>query len=148
MEIAADHGPLQTVLLTVVSRNDDLNTLIAKDDDDVEYVDIRLRAVLTDTQSITIYPSIGSWILCARVESDHDWFVNWSEQIDKINIVVGNCILESDGTKWSIKNNEASLLDILTNIIAATQQIVVLYGNNPDYVKLQTASSLLNNLLQ
>jgi phage baseplate assembly protein gpV len=40
------------------------------------------------------------------------------------------------------------LSDIISNIIAAVQQITVIYGNNPDYSKLTQAQTYLQNLLE
>ena len=50
--------------------------------------------------------------------------------------------------KYNIKNNSVSVKTIITEIIQAVQQIVVLQGNNPDYAKLTQALTDTNNLFQ
>lgn len=146
-KISGEEGPIQTILLKVVNRNDGEKTITAEDDDEVQYEDIRLAAILNSNKSIIIYPAAGSFVLCQRIEQDHDWMVIWAEKVDKMSINSGTSIMESDGTKWTIKNNAANLKDVIENIIEAVQQVVVMYGNNPDYAKLATASTLLNELM-
>ena len=50
--------------------------------------------------------------------------------------------------QFAIKNPTVTLKVILTEIVQAVQQIVVLQGNNPDYTKLAKAITDINNLLR
>ncbi|HJU46360.1 MAG TPA: hypothetical protein VJ647_06215 [Chitinophagaceae bacterium] len=50
--------------------------------------------------------------------------------------------------KFAITVDGNSLKDALTLIIQAVQQIVVMYGNNPDYGKLSEALTKVNNIFK
>lgn len=51
------------------------------------------------------------------------------------------------GSKYQLKKGSDTLLTALTDLIGAIEPILVIYGNNPDFVKLQSAKTKLNNLL-
>lgn len=61
-------------------------------------------------------------------------------------IVKGSSFLQ-DG-KFTISVDNDSLKDALTMLIEAVQQIVVMYGNNPDYTKLSQALTKVNNIFK
>lgn len=144
---AAKYGPRQTLLFTVVSVDEDALTCDAVDDDELEHL-LRLTPIVTSGQSVLQFPTQGKRVLAARFEDSGDWFVNWSEQYYKTVITIGKCVLETDGVRWTIKNDGANLKDILSNMIEATQVITVLMGSNPDYAKLIQAQADLNKLFQ
>jgi phage baseplate assembly protein gpV len=57
-------------------------------------------------------------------------------------------ILELSGnSKLGIKKGDDTLKQALTLINEAVTQIVVLYGNNPNYTKLLQAQQIINNIL-
>lgn len=146
-QFAGKYGPHQTALYTVTSVSEADNTCEAIDDDGVEFL-VRLMPIITDDQSIYQYPALGKMILAARLEDSGDWFICWAEQWTRMIIKIGRCTLETDGNKWTVKNDDANLKDVFTNIIEAIQVIAVIYGNNPDFAKLAEATTLVNNLLQ
>ena len=146
-DFSGKYGPHQTALYQVTSVSEADNTCEAVDEDEIEFL-IRLSPIITPGQSISLYPAVGKKILAARLEDTGDWFVCWAEQWTKIIYKIGNCILESDGVKWTIKNGNANMLDVFNKIIEAVQVIAVIYGNNPDFVKLAEAKTLIDNLLQ
>jgi|GEM_PF-4505989 len=144
---AALYGPHQTLLYTVENVDEAGMTCDVVDDDGLEHL-LRIAPIVTAGQSILQYPTRGKKVLAQRFEDSGDWFVKWAEQYYKTVITIGNCVLETDGEKWSIRNDKGSLKDILSGIIEAVQIITVLMGSNPDYVKLTTALNTVNELFQ
>lgn len=146
-DFSSKFGPHQTAIYQVVTVDEVAQTCEAIDDDGIEYL-VRLTPIVTPGQSILCYPQEGKKILAARLEDSGDWFVSWAEQNYKIVYRIGNCVLESDGQKWTIRNNAANMLDVFNNIIEAVQVVAVVYGSNPDFSKLASAKTLIQNLLQ
>lgn len=142
---AAKVGPHQTALYTVIDYDDEDMTCEARDEDDIDQL-IRIAPIVTEGQSMLIYPTRGKKILAARLEDSGDWFIAWAEQVDKVKWTIGNCFFESDGQKWTIRNDAGSIKDLVGYLIDAVSAILVVYGNNPDRTKLTQASNLLNAL--
>jgi hypothetical protein len=146
-KLAGNVGPLQTILAKVVSVNANEFTCLVEDED-VQISDVRLRPVLNTNESITVFPKTGSWVLIQRIEDDAEWIVIAVDEIDKYRIVVDDMVFEMSDNKFLIKKGADTLKDVIQLTIESVQQIVVLMGNNPDYVKLQTAMTKLNNIMQ
>ena len=145
-EIAAASGPAASMLGIVASINEQEGTCVLLNDD-IEIFDVRLRPVITGKESITIYPKAGAWALAVRVENENDWCLIATEEADKLRMKVGNCVFEiTDG--FLVQKSGDTLLDVVKLIIEACQQIMVLQGNNPNYVKLSQALAKANNLLK
>ncbi|MCG8399699.1 hypothetical protein LWS67_24740, partial [Bacillus atrophaeus] len=61
---------------------------------------------------------------------------------------IDNTLLKVNAEGISISKGEDSLIDVLTLIIDAVSEIMVLYGKNPNYLKLTEAKMKLNNILK
>ena len=118
------------------------------DDEGLEYYEVQLRCVLTANESETFYPAPGAYALAARIEDSETWVLLAAEKITKKRIVVNTAILETTANGHLLQKGSDTLKQVLTLVIQAVQQIVVLDGNNPDYVKLAQALTKVNNLLQ
>jgi hypothetical protein len=144
--LASVEGPVQTILAKVLNVNPELFICTVLDDE-TEINEVRLRPVLNGKQSITVYPKEGSWVLIQRIEEDLEWIVVAVDEIDKIRISIDDMLFEMKNGKYLVMSGDDSLKDVLRLIIEAMQVIMVIQGNNPDYVKLQTALDKLNNLM-
>lgn len=142
------YGPAPTLLATVVSVDESSFTCILKDDNYNEIPGVRLRPVLDGNQSVTLFPAVNSWALAVRIEADEEWMLIAAGVIDKCKVVIATTTLEQTAEGFKIEKGSSSLKTILTKMIEATQQILVVYGNNPDYTKLSEALSDVNNLLR
>jgi hypothetical protein len=141
-----EHGPLQTMLATVVSVDESELTCVV-DNDGTEIFDVQLRPVINGKESVTLIPKVDSQVLMARIEEDEAWMVIAADEITKLRCVVDDCEFEIENG-FLIKKGEDSLKQIIQLIIEAVQQIVVMQGNNPDYAKLVQATEKLNNVLK
>lgn len=145
-DLAATVGPLNTILVQVITVDVGAQTCDVIDDD-VEYYDVRLRPVINGNTCLTIYPKANTWVLIARIEDDDAWQVISVDEAEKITMKVGDSLFEMN-EGFLIKRGGDTLKEVLTLIVESVQQIMVMYGNNPNYTKLSQALTKINNLLQ
>ena len=121
-KLAAGVGPLQTLLATVVSVDEEEMTCVIADDD-MEIADVRLRPVLNGEEGITIFPKVGSWVLCTRIEEDAEWMVLAADEVDKYRIVVGDMLFEMKEGKFMVQSGTENLGKCLDDLILQIQAI-------------------------
>lgn len=148
----ADHagrfGPSPTLLAKVKTVNSSDKTVDLVDDDGLEIPGVRIKPVLDGSEGLTLFPKVDSWAIAVRVEDSEDWMLIASGEVDKWQLSIGQTLIEQTAQGLQIKKGADSLKDVLQMIIEATQQIVVLVGNGPDYAKLGQALVKLNNILR
>lgn len=120
--MAAKHGPLQTLLAEVVSVDEAAMTCVIREDG-VDVYDVRLRPVLNGKESLTIFPKVGGYVLASRIEDDEEWMVIAVDEMAKFRIVAGDTIYESDGSRFLIGNAQTSVKDILNDLVDETVKI-------------------------
>ena len=145
-KLAAEVGPINTILVKVISV-DPVELTCEVMDDTVIYYDVRLRPVINGKESITIFPKVNTWVLILRIEEDHTWQVVSVDEADKVRVVTNNTQFEI-GEGFLIKKDTDTLKETLTLIIESIQKIIVLEGTNPDRIKLAKALIKVNNLLR
>ena len=97
--------------------------------------------------SLQVTPVVGSVVVYALLGKKEESAVVISfSEIEKVATKIGNTEFEISAAGFKIKRASANAKDIFKNIIESQQQIMVIYGNNPDYAKLTTALTDLNNL--
>lgn len=144
-----------------VKRNPALVTLMGKvksvdtsemtcviDDDGFEIPEVRLRPVLDNKESITIYPKVGAWALAVRLEDTEEWMLISAGEVAKYQIKQNDLVFEMDGEKFLLEKQGANLMEIIKSICEACLQIVVIQGNNPDYQKLTDALTKIQLLFK
>ena len=146
-EHAKRYGPSATMLATVQSVDDAKFTCVLIDDEDLIYEDVRLRPVLDGKESMTIFPKQGTWCLAVRLEDDEDWMAIAFGEIDKWRFKIGTVQYEATAGGHVIKKGNDSLWDGVKLLIEALEQIMVLQGNNPDFVKMAQAKVMIKNIL-
>lgn len=140
--------PMQTMLATVQDVDETTNTCTLVDDDGLEYYDVQLRCVLqTGNNSETFYPATGSYALAARIEDTQSWLLISADKYYKKMLSVDTALYQLTAAGHLVQKDGDTLKQVLTLVIQAVQQIAILYGNNPDYVKLAQAMDKVNNIL-
>lgn len=148
-EIASKFGPRPTVFATVLNLDPiALTCTLENDDGTVQYPMVRLRPAIDGLESITLFPKIGTWCIAVRIENDQDWMAIAFGEIDGWKLTTGNSVMRIDDNGFLVKNGTDNLHDAISLIITAVSQIMVAYGNNPDYLKLQQAQTMVDNLLK
>ena len=69
-------------------------TIQDDDPDSPVYEGVRLRPILDGNESMTIFPTVGTWVLAIRIEEDEDWMVMAVGQADRYRIVCGNTTVD------------------------------------------------------
>jgi hypothetical protein len=142
-------GPPPTMLATVQSVNASEATCVLYDEEtDLEYYDVRLRPVIDDKESLTIFPKKGSWCLATRIETTDEWMMVACGEADKWRLKIGESFIEQDATGLLIKKQSDTLRQALELIIEAVMKVVVVQGQNPDYAKLQQALTKVQKILR
>lgn len=121
-DLAASTGPLQTILATVVSVDEDELTCVLEEDG-LEIFDVRLRPVINENESVTIIPKEGSWVMATRIEDEAEWMVIAVDEIEKYRIVVGDMLFEMKDGKFMVKSGVENLGKCIDDLIAQIQLI-------------------------
>jgi heptaprenylglyceryl phosphate synthase len=143
---ASKRGPAVLVAAKVTAINETDSTIEVELDNGATIDDVQLRSVVKAGDKVVVIPKVDSIVLIAAINNSSEFFVVGVEELEKILIVKDGLQVIIAG-KIKIEKGADSLKDALVKTIEATEQIVVIYGNNPDYVKLSQALAKINNLL-
>lgn len=141
-------GPETIVPAKVLSYNENDETIEVELTSGAVIDDVRLKSMVKAGNKLVVVPSDDSFVLIGRIANSDEYVVVSVDEVDEIKIKVGTVDVDVDDTGVLVKKGTDTLKEILTNIIQACQVIVVAQGNNPDYVKLTTALTKVNNLLR
>ena len=142
-------GPPPTMLATVQSVDTAQATCVLYDEETaLEYYDVRLRPVIDNTESLTVFPKTGSWCLATRIEATDEWMVLACSEADKWRLKIGEAVIEQTADGLLIQKQNDTLRQALEMIIQAVMKVVVVQGQNPDYAKLQQALTKIQNILR
>lgn len=113
--IARSQAPAVSNIARVKSVDEAEGTCILIDEDDQEFLDVRLKPVLTENQSFLQIPKIGTFVLAVRVEDDDDWMVIACDEVEKFLWIVGNTKLELTD-KICMEAGNQNLLNLLERL--------------------------------
>lgn len=148
-KLAGEVGPETTLIGQVEGVNEDEKTCSIFDEETgLTYQDIRLRPVIDGDESMTLFPEPGTWAVAIRLEGGEDWVMTHAQKVYKWRLKIANAEIEQTADGLSVKNGGDSLKDVLKLIIEAVLKVVVIQGQNPDYVKLNQALVKLNKILK
>lgn len=155
-------GPAALVAATVLSFNEADSTVEVEFDNGAKIDDVQLRSIVKAGDKVVLIPKAGTKVLIAAINNSSEFFVVAVEEPEKILIRKDGLEVDIDSKikivksgleitvddKVKIENGADNLKQALDKIIQATQQITVIYGNNPDYAKLAQATVTIGNLLE
>lgn len=107
-------------------------------------LEVRLTVNNEAENYFAVIPKVGSTVIVSFLTKDVA-FVCTVDDPEKLIFKTGDLLFEVD-EKFLVKKGDDSLKDVFTLIIQACSQIMVMQGNNPDFVKLQQALTKTNNL--
>lgn len=114
-KMAKSQAPAVSNIAKVKSVDEDEGTCVLIDEDDQEFLDVRLKPVLTENQSFLQIPKIGTFVLAVRVEDDDDWMVIACDEVEKFLWIVGNTKLELTD-KICMEANNQNLLNLMERL--------------------------------
>lgn len=147
-DLRVKRNPAMVTMMGKVKSVDANEKTCVIDDDGFEIPEVRLRPVLDNKESVTIYPKVGAWALAVRLEDTDEWMLISAGEVDKYQIKLNDLVFEMDGEKFLIEKQGANLMEIIKSICEACLKIVVIQGNNPDYTKLTDALTKIQLLFK
>jgi hypothetical protein len=129
-------------------------------DGDADIFDVRMIAH-DSTKFFVMIPKVDSYVVVNFLNKQAA-FISMVSEITEIKFKIGTTYYSADDTGFLIKKDNDTMKEMIQLMlethqltIEAVQQIVVLYGNNPDYSKLVQgltkkgqALTKMNNLLR
>jgi hypothetical protein len=92
-------------------------------------------------------PKVGSIVVIEFLDNSSA-YVSMVSEVSRVWCKVGQTLYMMDDMGFLLKRNESNLKAALKLIIEAVEKIVVVQGTNPDYLKLQQALNMINELLK
>lgn len=87
----------QVTVLAEVKAVDSTKRTCDIDDDGVVLYGIRLQSITEGSTGLTLYPKVGSMVLCLRVEDSDDYMVVHASEIEKAEVKIQNTTMVIDG---------------------------------------------------
>lgn len=109
----------------------------------VELNEVRLRAVISDNQSIDTLPAVGAQVVIGKMGED-DYIVIACDQITSQRVTVGGVVFTIDAEGTLISKEDETLKKILTDLVTA----VISIGAPKDVGTLTGLLTRINNLLK
>ncbi len=128
--------PKPVTILAEVKAVDDSKRTCDIDDDGVIMYGIRLQPITQGSTGITVYPKVGSQVLCSRIEDEDNYMVVHASEIDKIEIKVSDksLVLDKDGivanggTIGSVKADK--MVEWMTKVYSDLQTLITLLSTS------------------
>jgi hypothetical protein len=155
IDMASRHGPAQIVTGTVTAVDESAETCEVTTADGKELDEVRLRATIDETErkGWVLLPVVGSDVLVGNIENGSEWCILMVSEVAKIHSEVGNMVVELDGEKIQISNEQESLGGLLNDLISTIRQMVFVTpaGNTTALVNdpvFQALKTRFSNLLK
>ena len=120
-KLAQKFGPAVSNIAIVKSVNEAKATCVLIDEDEQEYLDVRLRPVLNGKQSFLQVPKVGTYILAIRIEDDDDWMVIAHDETEKFLWVTPTAKIEVS-EKILIEANNKNLLSLMERLFTVLEK--------------------------
>lgn len=143
--MAKQSGPAVSNIAKVKSVDEAKATCTLIDEDDQEFLNVRLRPVLTGNKSFILVPKVGSQVLAVRVEDDDDWMIIAADEIQKIGYYIGTTIFEIDAVGFLLQKENETLKKIMVDLVGEIKAMSFTL-TTPDTINGST--TLLNNASQ
>lgn len=89
-EMAGLYAPDVSVISRVADVDQEACTCTLVDDDGQEFFEVRLRPVTGRNKSMLQVPKAGSFVLAVRIENTEEWMVVACDEIERMQLIVGN----------------------------------------------------------
>lgn len=139
----AKRGPMALYDAEVTDVDDEAYTCDVLLEGELPIEQVRLRAIISDNQSIDTLPAVGAQVVIGKMGED-DYIVIACDQITSQRITIGGVVFKLDSTGTLISNGEETLKKILTDLVTA----VISIGAPKDVATLTGLLTRINNLLK
>jgi hypothetical protein len=125
---------------------DGLNCVCEPVDGSADIMDVRL--VADDAEDgFVLVPAVDSYVVVEMINATAG-YLGMVSKVTEVYWKSGTAEHSMTSSGHLIKKDDDTLKEVLTLIVESVQQVVVMYGNNPDYVKLAEALLKINNILR
>lgn len=133
---------------TVVSVDKENNTCDV-DISGIELGEVRLQAVIKEDQKgFIIYPAIESNVMVDQVNKNGVYRVSMYSEVEEVLLKVGDHVFSINESGILFEKGDDNLKKLFELIIDAMKQTMVLYGNNPSFIKLVQAEQINETLFR
>lgn len=120
-DLAKNHAPTVSNIARVKSVDENNATCTLIDEDDQEFLEVRLKPVISDNKSFIQIPKVGTYVLAVRIEDDDDWMIIACDEVDKFLWVVGDTKLELTD-KILLEANNQNLLSLMERLFTVIER--------------------------
>jgi len=142
-DFASKYGP-QVVFEGKVIEVDKSNyTVDVEIEADVVFFECRLRAVISENNSIDVLPVVGAKVVLLRLEDD-DYSVISCDKIEEYKVVTGNSTFKMNNDGFTLSTGSESMKALMTEIV---DQMLKIYSpkDGPGLLRLKER---INTLLK
>lgn len=132
--IAASYAPAVSNIAKVKSVNVDQCTCVLIDDDGQEFFDVRLRPVTGKNKGYLPVPRRGSFVLAVRVEDSEDWAVVASEEIERMELIVGDMNVRITEDEIIINGGKLGGMVKISELTSRLNKLVSLFNSHTHQV--------------
>ncbi|MBT0550251.1 hypothetical protein [Riemerella anatipestifer] len=121
IEMAGSYAPVVSNIASVKSVDEEKATCILIDEDEQEFLNVRLRPVLNGNKSFIQIPKVGSFVLAIRIEDDDDWMVISCDEVEKVIYYVGDSVFQIDD-KFHFSANGADFSKVFKKLLKVIEK--------------------------
>lgn len=140
---SAKRGPMALYDAEVTAVDEAAYTCDVLLEGELPVAQVRLRAVISDNQSIDTLPAVGAQVVIGKMGED-DYIVIACDQITSQRVTVGGVVFTIDADGTLISKEDETLKKILTDLVTA----VISIGAPKDVGTLTGLLTRINNLLK
>ncbi|MEI7486870.1 MAG: hypothetical protein WCJ72_05580 [Chryseobacterium sp.] len=119
--LAKSHAPAVSNIARVKSVDENNATCTLIDEDEQEFLEVRLKPVISDNKSFLQIPKLGTYVLAVRIEDDDDWMIIACDEVDKFLWIVGDTKLELTD-KILLEANNQNLLSLMERLFTVIER--------------------------
>jgi hypothetical protein len=132
---------------TVIAVNEDECSLDVQTAEGAELYDVKLKALRNVKKGVMIIPATESTVQVCRT-GEQEYLMIAADDVAKVLWMFEGSVLSLDSEGFQLKKDNDELKDIIRLIIEAVQETMVLYGKNPNFLKLQQALTKNQNFFK
>lgn len=144
---SSKRGPAALIAVTVLNTNEDDSTVEVQLDGGATIDDVQLRSIVKDGGKVVLIPKQKSIVLIASINNSTEYYVVAVEEVEKIIYQIGESSYVLTGDGHVISKGSDLLWDGMKLLFESLEVIMVMQGNNPDFVKLAQAKAKIKNIL-
>jgi len=129
-QMAGTYAPDVSNIATVKDVNEAECTCTLIDDDGLEFFEVRLRPVTGKNKSLLQIPKVDSFVLAVRIESTEEWMVVACDEVEKVQLIVGESEIVITETDILMNGGELGGLIKISELTAKINEFVTKFNTH------------------